>query len=1072
VLVVRVLGELALEADGEPCDPPARRHGQLLLAYLALHPGLHGRGELARLLWPDVLESSARSSLRSALSSVRRAIGDRHLLDPRGRLGLADDVTVDVREFHALVEAGRLEEAVERGRGTLLQGLEADWIDQARERHGEQVGEALGALAAAAEARGDLAAAARLTREQVALDPLAEPPNRELIRRLAAAGDRAAALAAYARLSDAFRTQLRSIPSRATRELVARVRAADEGAPAGRWAPLELPATLRSRVPAVLAGRDAELGELRAALEQARAGSGQIALVAGEPGIGKTALLARFAQDVAPEVTVLCGRGGLIDALRHYADAAPAERATRELPAGTAQLVALVPGLARAFEPPDASADLQLGEAGRLTRLVVDALLALAAHHPLVVLVDELESGDPTGLRALAHLAAASESARLLVVAAYRDTEAARLEATLRVLRRLESTRMLVVGPLDREAVAAMAGGALSRELAEALHRRSGGHPLFAQELARRGPDSLDAPLPERVSDLILDELSRLSPATRRVLATASAVGDEFDLAVLTRAMDATPEALLDALDDAVGARAVRELPGRVGRYEFRHPLIRETLYATLTATRRAHLHLRIAQALEGGSERELAEHLLRAGELVPAPQLAESTLRAARACEAALAYDDAALLYERALALADGPAERGRLLLALGHARRRAGATEGVREAFTEAAELDPELLPDAALGLCAAPDFASGHAVDAAAVAMLERALAALPSDADALRARLLAQLAFARYGGGDHEIVAGLVARAAELARAGGDPAALSAALDAAHMIRRGGGDPRERLGIVDELLAVARTPEQAALAHVRRAADLFELGDFAGVRAEREALTTLAAGLRQPAYLWWAALWRSTEAIFTGAPEAERFAREAYAAGRASVGAAADLELGAQTFWLHLEHDRLGEHVDALYAAFERYAALPAARCALARLDAEAGRLDAAARALARLTGPELASIRREAGWPIAAALLSEVCARVGDADAAQRLRAQLEPIADRWATSAYGSLCLGPLAGSLALVCATAGGWDDAERHRHHALAACSATGAAPAAARLEREYAHLAATATLAHDAP
>ena len=76
MLVISVLGELAVEVDGEPREPPARRHGQLLLAYLALHPGLHGRGDLARLLWPDVLDSSARSSLRSALSSVRRALGE------------------------------------------------------------------------------------------------------------------------------------------------------------------------------------------------------------------------------------------------------------------------------------------------------------------------------------------------------------------------------------------------------------------------------------------------------------------------------------------------------------------------------------------------------------------------------------------------------------------------------------------------------------------------------------------------------------------------------------------------------------------------------------------------------------------------------------------------------------------------------------------------------------------------------------------------------------------------------------------------------------------------------------
>src|SRR5256885_470896 len=219
---------MGLESDGEALEPPARRHGQLLLAYLALRPGLHGRGDLARLLWPDVLDSSARSSLRSALSSVRRALGEhaeRCLVTQRDRIGLAGDadVSVDVGEFQAVMEQGRLQEAAAIGRGTLLQGLDDDWVEAARRHHREQLGEVLAALAAAAEADGDLELAIRFSRDAVDLDPLAEQPARELIRRLAAGGDRSAALAVYARLSDAFRTRLRAAPSQQTRELAARV---------------------------------------------------------------------------------------------------------------------------------------------------------------------------------------------------------------------------------------------------------------------------------------------------------------------------------------------------------------------------------------------------------------------------------------------------------------------------------------------------------------------------------------------------------------------------------------------------------------------------------------------------------------------------------------------------------------------------------------------------------------------------------------------------------------------------------------------------------------------------------
>jgi DNA-binding SARP family transcriptional activator len=1109
VLEIKLLGPLSLAADGEPLDLPTRRHGQLLLGYLALNPGLHARSNLAGLLWPDVLESSARSSLRSTLSSVRRALGphaDRHLVVRRDRIGLADSgrVSVDLREFQAVVDEGRLEAAAACGRGILLQGLDDDWIEQARQAHRRALGEVLAELASAAEARDDLTLAVRFTREQVELDPLAEPPNRELIRRLAAAGDRASALAAYASLSEAFRTQLHTAPSPQTRQLAAGIRACDDG---GRdditWTPLPLQTELRLQVPAALLGRAAELAELRAAMTRAASGERQVVLVGGEPGMGKTALLAHFAEAMADDVTVLYGRcrassvvalAPFVEALRHYAGNAPSERILREIPAVASQLLGLVPELGDgALQPPAASSDMQLGESGRVARILVETLLALCRERPLVLIADDLHEADPATLRVLAHLIAASEQTNLLLVIGYRDTEAPRLSTTLRALRRMEATRAVVLSALGEretgEVVALATGQKPSDDFVRAVHRHSVGNPLFAQELSRwaratggeaalEGPDLVDSPLPERVSDVIHDELSSLAPATRRALATASALGDEFDLATLTGAIGETADDTLDALDEAVAFKAIRELPDSVGRFQFRHPLIRETLYATLTATRRAHLHLRIAEVLEArdaGDEpaqaRQVAEHLARARDLAPRSKLAEYTVRAARAAEAELAHDDAAVLYERAAALAEGDSrdvglERCRLLIALGHARRRAGQTDGIRDAFREAAELardlpEPELLAQAALGICAAPDFTAEQALDGVAVDLLNEALASLGPRHDALRARLLAQLAGEQYFSADRETVEALVAESQDLARATDDPLALGAALDAAHMIRRGGGDPRERLVLADEMLELARSRQDAehvALAHVRRAADLFELGDLSGVQAEREAVEVLARELRQPAYLWWTTLWRATRAIFEGSPEGEQLAMSAYAAGRAAFGEAAELELRAQMSWLRLEQGRFAEGGQKTYAALERYKGLPAVRCGLARMDAEMGRLDAASEALEQLTGADFDRLRREAGWPLSASLLAEVCARVRDAGAGARLEAAIAPGADRWAVSAFGSVCFGPLSASLALVCAVAGRHDDAERHRLDALAKCSAAGAVPAAARLEREY--------------
>ena len=94
-------------------------------------------------------------------------------------------------EFDRRVEEGRLEEALELSRGELLAGLDEDWVYERRDEHRDRVAGVLARLAADAERDGDMARAIDYTRRQVALDPLAEEPQRELMRRLAAAGDRA-----------------------------------------------------------------------------------------------------------------------------------------------------------------------------------------------------------------------------------------------------------------------------------------------------------------------------------------------------------------------------------------------------------------------------------------------------------------------------------------------------------------------------------------------------------------------------------------------------------------------------------------------------------------------------------------------------------------------------------------------------------------------------------------------------------------------------------------------------------------------------------------------------------------
>src|SRR5215217_2875999 len=216
MLLVRILGELELELDGAPLAVPASRRARGLLAYLALDPGPHPRWQLAARFWPDVLDESARTSLRAALSELRRALGPAagHVLATRDTVALdGEDLVVDTRAFEQALRRRDPAAALEACRTPILDGFDEDWAHEARRAHAERLAEALELLAAAST---DPAEAVRLTREQVALDPLAEEPNRRLIERLARAGDRAAALTAGERFAERLRQALQIAPSRET----------------------------------------------------------------------------------------------------------------------------------------------------------------------------------------------------------------------------------------------------------------------------------------------------------------------------------------------------------------------------------------------------------------------------------------------------------------------------------------------------------------------------------------------------------------------------------------------------------------------------------------------------------------------------------------------------------------------------------------------------------------------------------------------------------------------------------------------------------------------------------------
>ena len=245
--------------------------------------------------------------------------------------------------------------------------------------------------------------------------------------------------------------------------------------------------------------------------------------------------------------------------------------------------------------------------------------------------------------------------------------------------------------------------------------------------------------MPEGVREVTSRRIRRLPPSAREAVEVASVIGREFDFGLLEALGPLSGDDLVAALDEAVRARVLREVDGRVGRYAFAHALVRATLYDGLSALRRARLHSRVGETILARHQDDLdpwlpqlARHFARAAPVEGPARAIDFALAAGRRADRLLAWEEAAAALPRRDARAPGrraarDRTAGELLLALGASEERAG-LEQARATFAEAAELareldDPVLLARAALGV-AGPWSTLGRE-DPDVVAVLEEAL-----------------------------------------------------------------------------------------------------------------------------------------------------------------------------------------------------------------------------------------------------------------------------------------------------------------------------------------------------------
>ena len=864
----------------------------------------------------------------------------------------------------------------------------------------------------------------------------------------------------------------------------------------------------------VFVGREREVEQLRSGLEEALAGRGRLILLVGEPGIGKTSTadeLATYAQIRGAQVLAgRCyeGEGApaywpWVQVIRAYIHERDPQTLVTDMGPGAADIAQVVsdvrerlPGL-----PTLPALDPEQGRF-RLFDSVTTFLKNAANRQPIVVILDDLHWADRPSLLLLQFLAREMQEAHVLVVGAYRDVELGRhhpLAQTLGELARLPVTQRVSLHGLSETDIAhyiqMTAGVDPPLPLVLAVHAETEGNPFFFIEVVRllTAEGRLESPgsggawrveIPQSVREVIGRRLDHLSEDCNVLLTVASVIGREFALSLLRPATDLPPDRLLGALEEAVAARVVNEVPGSIGRYSFSHTLIRETLYGDLATVRRARLHQRVGDALEAINRAhpephlaELAHHFYEAAHAGDVDKAIRWCTRAGQRAMSQLAYEEAAGHYEhalQALELLESPddGQRAQLVLTMGDAWFRAGEPIKARDSFRAAIEIaraigDSTVLARAVLGLGPAAGtgtFGFNFNVDPEFVALLGEVLDTLPQEDSALRARALGAMAVVLYWTAPRDEREQYSRLAVEMAQRIGDRVTLADTLFSRRYALWDPEDIEERLAAserVRELAEAAGNAERLLEAHMWRAVDLLELGHAAGADEEIEQHVRLAGELRQPFYQHWAVILQTTRALMKGRfADAEELAARALAMGERRQYPMAVLIYGCQMLWAWREQGRVEELQMAMAAILDMAASMPAAQAGLAFTCCELGRLEEARDHFEKLAVDDFASLPRDVGWLSGMAMLAMVCSSLGDARRAEVLYDKLAPYADRNIV-VYAALCLGPAPLYLGMLAVTKGERDVAAAHYERAIEMSARSGARPFLAHAQQAYAEL-----------